>query len=109
MTNEILLEQLLEKATSPKVVGSGSIFEGLQEANKLVAEAEKILSVLEKYKLLEPMRLYFYKKNELDKVQIVTEGIKPASKTHELAFIELNKLTEQELIEHGKKLQSQTK
>lgn len=113
MKEEILLENLLKQATHKSVIGNGSIFETLQEANKIATEADKILSVMEKYKLLDPLRLYFIKKNDLGSVKDISsssnQGIEPPSETHRLAYLELNKFSEDDLKQHVEKLKSNQK
>ena len=103
MNQEIILENLLKKATDKSIIGSGSIFETLQEVNKMAAEADKILSVMEKYKLLDPLRLYFIKKNDLGNVRVVgqSRGIEPPSEMHRIAYLELNKYSEEDLKKHA--------
>ncbi len=98
-----MLESLLKQATNPKVIGKGSVFETLQEISKIAAEGDKILSVMEKYKLLDPLRLYFIKKNDLGNVQEVgqSRGIEPPSETHRIAYLELNKYSEEDLKKHA--------
>jgi excinuclease UvrABC helicase subunit UvrB len=99
MSQEILLENLLKQASSKTVIGNGSIFETLQEINKAASEVDKILAVAEKYKLLDPLRLYFIKKHDLGSVKEVGQspGIEPPSETHRIAYLELNKYSEEDL------------
>ncbi len=103
---EISIEELIKAATDKKVVGDGSILDTLKEANKIAAEADKILGTMEKYRLLDPIRLYFIKKNELDKVRDIpssNNGVVPASEAHRVAFIELNNIPEKVLKEQIEK------
>jgi excinuclease UvrABC helicase subunit UvrB len=103
MKEEIMLESLLKSATDHKVIGDGSIMQTLQEINKVTAEIDKLFAVMDRYKLIEPLRLYFIKKQDLSNVRDVgqSKGIEPPSETHRIAYLELNKYSEEDLKKHA--------